>query len=88
MSGLDMWHFRRPVPEAREASPPGSARSGASGIKLKYRHPELDLSGPPGFYFTSFWIRAAISWRTRWLRVMTSTVSSPAMVPMISDQPA
>ena len=32
--------------------------------------------------------RGAIVSRTRWLRVITSTVSSPAMVPMISAQPA
>ena len=39
-------------------------------------------------YLTSPSIRLAISLRSRWLRVITSTVSSPAIVPMISDQPA
>ena len=45
-------------------------------------------SGGAGYFFTSAWIRAAITSRSRWLRVITSTVSSPAMVPMTSAHPA
>jgi hypothetical protein len=60
-------------------------------ITLKFRQfgpAPLRSMSPLSRYFTSFWIRVATSSRSRWLLVMTSTVSSPAIVPMISDHPA
>ena len=77
-----------PVPEAGETSPPRARAPEPAGSSSSIGTLHSIFQAPRVCYFTSFWIRAAISWRTLWLRVMTSTVSSPAMVPMISDQPA
>ena len=49
----------------------------------------LVVFGGVGAYFlTSDWIREAMASRSFGLRVMTSTVSSPAIVPITSPQPA
>ena len=45
-------------------------------------------SGRPSYFLTSDWIRDAMASRSFGLRVITSTVSSPAIVPMTSPQPA
>ena len=42
----------------------------------------------PTYFLTSDWIREAIASLSLGLRVMTSTVSSPAIVPITSPQPA
>jgi hypothetical protein len=76
-------------PDGRLGTVSDGAVGGARDVHVKRNAPAEGGQGTlrRAYFLTRAWIRCATVSRRRWLRVITRTVSSPAIVPMISAHP-